>query len=215
MVCHGGEEFKIDPAATALLVVDMQRDFVGEVSAFDGGELLRVAIPNVRALTAAARAARLTVIHTRAGYGADLGDVTPVKAAAGYVGKDGPNGPVLIRGSYGHDFIDECAPRKTEPVIDKAAFSAFFQTDLDQHLQARSVTSLILAGVTTECCVHSTLRDAVDRGFHCVTIEDACAAMQPELHDAALVIIRASDGAFGQTTTTGRMVRGLAELSCN
>jgi nicotinamidase-related amidase len=131
----------------------------------------------------------------------------------GYVGRDGPNGPVLIRGSYGHGFVDECTPQHGEPVIDKAAFSAFFQTDLDQHLQARSIASLILLGVTTDCCVHSTLRDPIERDLHCVTIEDAREATRPELHEAALAIIHASGGVFGQTTTTERMLRAFADLT--
>ncbi|MEE8535264.1 MAG: isochorismatase family cysteine hydrolase [Kiloniellales bacterium] len=193
--CRSERHFDFEPAGTALLVVDMQRDFLERGG--EEGAALRAVIPRVRDIVAAARAAGLTIVHTREGYAPDRSDVTPAKAAMGYVGRPGPDGPFLIRGARGHDFADELKPAEDEPVIDKPGFSAFYRTELEAALRERRVTHLVLAGVTTQCCVHSTLRDAVERGFFCLTVEDACAAVDPALHEAALTVIQGEDHLFG------------------
>lgn len=214
IVCWGGREFTFEPDSTALLVVDMQRDFLdsGGMAAVDGEDVagLRNVMPAVAAVTAAARAGGVRVIHTREGYSADLSDVSAMKAQRGSVGIAGPLGRFLIRGEVGHDFYDGFAPVGDETVIDKPGFSAFFRTGLEDRLRSDSVTHLIICGITTQCCVQSTLRDAVDRGFYCLTVADACAAFDPDVHDAVLRIIQAEGNLFGWIADTGEVLEGLA-----
>jgi nicotinamidase-related amidase len=204
--CRSDRRFDFEPAATALLVIDMQRDFLERGD--EEGRALRAIVPNVRDLVTAARAAGLRVIHTREGYAPDRSDVTPAKAAMGYVGRPGPDGPFLIRGTRGHDFVDELRPEAGESVIDKAGFSAFYRTELEAGLHG--TTHLILAGVTTQCCVHSTLRDAVERGFFCLTVEDATAAYDPALHEAALAVIQGEGHLFGWIAVTRDLLAALS-----
>ena len=147
---------------------------------------MRDVVPKVAALLAAARGAGCHIVHTREGYASDLSDVTAYRKSLGYVGREGPGGRFLIRGEWGHDFLDEVAPLAGETVIDKPGFSAFYGSDLHARLQAAGIDHLILCGVTTQCCVHSTLREAVDLGYWCLTVADCCAAEEQELHDAAL-----------------------------
>lgn len=196
----------IEPAATALLVIDMQRDFCdprgyAAQAGLDTARLAQAAI-RIRFLLEAARGAGITVVHTREGHRPDLSDCWPEKLrrsrmAGAEIGSHGPLGRLLVRGEYGHDFIDELAPVEGEPVIDKPGYGAFYGTRLDAVLAGRGVTTLLLCGVTTEVCVHSTLREAVDRGFRCITVADACAAGNPELQEAALAMIRVEGGIFG------------------
>jgi nicotinamidase-related amidase len=200
ITCWRDRVFDLEPERCALLVIDMQRDFLAEDSPFarqPGNATLRAAMPAASAVLHAARGVLQTIVHTREGYAADRSDVTAAKAAMGYVGTPGPYGPVLIRGTRGHDFMDGFEPADGEHVIDKASFSAFFRTPLEELLAARGVAQLLIVGVTTECCVHSTLRDAVERGYLCVTIADACAAGNPAWHDATLAITQAEDDLFG------------------
>ena len=154
-------------------------------------------VPRVRRLLDHARKIGCHVVHTREGYQADLSDVSSFRRELDYVGHDGPLGRSLIRGEPGHDFVSELQPLEHELVIDKASFGAFFQTDLDTHLRAAGVTHLILCGVTTQCCVHSTLREAVDLGYWCLTVADCCAAAEPALHEAALLLIVGEGHLFG------------------
>ncbi len=188
----------ISPRTTALIVIDMQRDFLDPGGYVPAAALtwrvLRTPIPNVRRLLEAARCAGIRVIHTREGTAPDLTDLNAAKArrAAGVgaaIGSVGPLGRLLIRGERGHAIIDELAPLPSEVVIDKPGFGAFYATDLELVLRAQGVTSLAIAGVTTDVCVHSTLREAVDRGFECQTVGDACAAADVVIHEAMLSCI--------------------------
>jgi len=204
--CRHGRTFSADPAATALLVIDMQRDFLDPqgASGLAGVDTARLAaiVPTVRGVLDAARSAGLMVVHTREGHRPDLSDLSPTKreqyAASGIpVGEPGPLGRRFVRGEAGHDIVPQLAPAPGEAVIDKPGFGAFFATDLEERLRARRVTHLLLTGVTTQCCVHSTLREAVDRGFACLTVADACATEDASLHEAVLAIIASEGHLFG------------------
>jgi len=190
--CRSDRQFEFDPAATALIVIDMQKDFFN-----DEGETMREIVPRVAQLSAWARGIGCTLIHTREGYLPDLSDVSDYRRSLDYVGRPGPMGRFLIRGEAGHDFLDDLKPQDGETVIDKAGFSAFHDTGLHRQLSIAGIDRLILCGVTTQCCVHSTLRDAVDLGYWCLTIADCCAATEPGLHDAALRLIEGEGHLFG------------------
>jgi nicotinamidase-related amidase len=204
------DQHMLEPATTALLVIDMQRDFCdprgyAAQAGLDTARLAQAAI-RIRFLLDVARAAGITVVHTREGHRPDLSDCWPEKLrrsrmAGAAIGSHGPLGRLLVRGEYGHDFIDDLVPAQGEPVIDKPGYGAFYGTRLDVVLAERGVTTLILCGVTTEVCVHSTLREAVDRGFRCMTVADACAAGNPALQEAALAMIGVEGGIFGAVVT--------------
>jgi biuret amidohydrolase len=201
--------------AWALIVIDMQRDFLdprGYVaqSGVDVN-LLRVTIEPVQRLLAAARSLGIRIIHTREGHRPDLTDLTPFKrqrtvGSGAAIGSMGPLGRLLVRGEYGHGILDEVAPHPAEDVIDKPGFGAFYATDLELLLRARDITHLTLAGVTTDVCVHSTLREAVDRGFYCTTVSDACAAADPEVHAAMLKCIAGEGNILGQVDDTRAVI---------
>lgn len=205
----------IAPRETALLIIDMQRDFLDPAgyvaqTGVDVG-ILRRTIGPVRRLLAAARAARIKVIHTREGHRPDLSDLTAFKqrraAGAGApIGSTGPLGRLLVRGEPGHAIIDEVAPLPGETVIDKPGFGAFYATDLELVLRAAGISALTIAGVTTDVCVHSTLREAVDRGFECTTVGDACAAGDPAIHAAMLACIAGEGGILGRVSNTDDVV---------
>jgi nicotinamidase-related amidase len=197
--------FAFDPTTTALLVIDMQRDFLepggfGESLGNDVSQLRRTVEPTA-ALLRACRAVGLTVIHTREGHSADLGDCPPAKLARGApglrIGDPGPMGRILIRGEYGHDIIDELAPENGEPVIDKPGKGAFYATELGETLEKLGVRSLVVAGVTTEVCVHTTVREANDRGYECLVLADCVGSYFPEFHRVALEMVAAQGGIFG------------------
>jgi nicotinamidase-related amidase len=185
--CRGARSFTFEPASTGLVAIDMQRDFLDPQGMCGGEDLapLRAIIPTLAAVTEAARQHGLTIIHTREGYAPDLSDVHPMKRE---------------RQSPGHDFIEELRPRPDELIVDKPGFSAFYRTGLEEELHARGLTHLILMGVTTQCCVQSTTRSAVDRGYWCLTLADAFAAFEPQVHDAALALIEAESHLFGWVT---------------
>lgn len=191
---------------TALLVIDMQRDFLdpGGYAATAGLDIsaLRQPIPAIQTLLAAARRQSMLIVHTREGHRADLSDCPPTKmarsrTAGAEIGSPGPLGRLLVRGEYGHDIIDELRPLDSEPVVDKPGYSAFANTDLSAILGRRKIEQLILTGITTEVCVHSTLRDAVDRGYACQLVSDACASPYPHLQTAALDMVTVEGGIFG------------------
>ena len=199
--CDDGRRFSFEPASTALLAIDFQRDFLEP----DGGchvdeagtKRLAAAVPAAKAAVEAARAAGIMVIHTRESYAPDLSDVSPLKADMDYVGIEGPLGRCLVRGEPGCDFVAAMQPQPGERVFDKPGFSAFYRTDLQDHLCSRGITHVIVTGITYQCCVHSTLRDAVDRGYRCLTLDDACAALDAELEAAVRRIIRSEGNLFG------------------
>jgi biuret amidohydrolase len=197
--------FALDPATTALVVIDMQRDFLepggfGELLGNDVS-LLQSAVAPLRAVLAAAREAGLLIIHTREGHRGDLTDCPPSKRTRGGlatgIGDLGPNGRILVRGEPGHDIVDELAPGPGEVVLDKPGKGSFYATDLELILRNRGITSLIVAGVTTEVCVHTTVREANDRGFECLVLADCCGSYFPEFHEVALRMIAAQGGIFG------------------
>lgn len=211
----------LDPATTALIVIDMQRDFCspGGYAHQAGLDITRMqaVVAQVKALLAAARGAGLHVIHTREGHLPDLSDCPPAKlarsvAAGAPIGSHGPLGRLLVRGEQGHDFVPELRPLASEHVIDKPGYSAFHKTTLGALLGAFGIRRLLLCGVTTEVCVHSTLREAVDRGFECLTVGDATAASQPELQAPALAMIGVEGGIFGSVCSTADAVAALAGL---
>ncbi|MEO6696682.1 MAG: cysteine hydrolase, partial [Gammaproteobacteria bacterium] len=123
------------------------------------------------------------------------------------IGSEGPIGKLLIRGEYGHDIIDELTPMTGEPIVDKPGYGAFYQTDLEIILRSRGIHQLILTGVTTEVCIQSTLREAIDRGFDCITLSDGCASPYPELHAASMSMIWVEGGVFGVTKTTAELLQ--------
>lgn len=203
---------------TALLVIDMQRDFCSAngYAARAGLDVARLASPiaAISQLLTAARKAGMLVVHTREGHLPDLSDCPPAKmrrseAAGAAIGSVGPMGRLLIRGEHGHDFIDELQPLAGEVVIDKPGYGAFHQTDLAEVLTDHGIAQLIICGVTTEVCVHSTLREAIDRGYACVTVADGTAASNPELQAPALAMIGVEGGIFGCVATAAEVVAAL------
>jgi nicotinamidase-related amidase len=208
----------LEPAPTALVVIDMQRDFCSSGGyAYQAGldiARMQAVVCQIQMLLSAARAAGLQVFHTREGHLPDLSDCPPAKlarsvAAGAAIGSTGPLGRLLVRGEQGHDFVGELRPLAGEQVIDKPGYSAFHMTTLAPLLKASGIRRLILCGVTTEVCVHSTLRDAVDRGFDCITIGNATAASQSELQAPALAMIGVEGGIFGQVWDTGRCLSAM------
>ncbi|MDQ7910472.1 cysteine hydrolase [Phytohabitans sp. ZYX-F-186] len=213
--------FSFEPASTALLVIDMQRDFLlpggfGETLGNDVGQLRRTIAP-LAALLAGWRAAGLTVIHTREGHLPDLSDCPPAKLARGApsmrIGDEGPLGRILIRGEYGHDIVDELAPAPGEPVIDKPGKGAFYATDLGALLDEKKVASLVVTGVTTEVCVHTTVREANDRGYECLVLADCVGSYFPEFQRVGLDMIAAQGGIFGWVADSTDVLRALQEES--
>lgn len=214
--CNAGLDFEIVPETTALLAIDLQRDFLdpaGYVAAA-GDDITEMAaiVPNAVALLDSSRSAGLTVIHTREGYAADLSDMHALKRERSSAGSAGPLGRFLIRGEPGHAHVPECQPADGEPIVDKPGFGSFYRTDLEELLHSRGIDRLVLLGVTTQCCVASTLREAVDRGYRCLTVEDACAATTPELHTATISAIYGENNLFGWVSDTARVLTALAEL---
>lgn len=211
------EPITLDLARTAVVMIDMQRDFIepGGFGASLGNDvsLLRRAIAPCRALLAAARAAGLLIIHTREGHRPDLLDAPRAKIERGApsvrIGAPGPMGRILIRGEPGHDIIPELYPRPGEPVIDKPGKGAFYATELGPMLHHRGIQDLIVCGVTTEVCVHTTVREANDRGYRCVVPGDCCASYFPEFHDVALRMVQAQGGIFGWVSDSARVVAAL------
>jgi biuret amidohydrolase len=198
-------EFVFQPEHLALVIVDMQRDFVepggfGEALGNDVSLLQKAVAPTARVLEAS-RKAGIFVIHTREGHRADLTDLTPAKKARGRfksrIGDPGPMGRILVQGEYGHDIIDDLKPAPGEPVVDKPGKGAFYATGLDSILRNRGICQLIICGVTTEVCVSTTVREANDRGYDCLVLADCVASYFPEFQRAALDMIKAQGGIFG------------------
>jgi nicotinamidase-related amidase len=201
----------------ALLIIDMQRDFLepggfGEMLGNEVSRLRATIAPNQR-LLAAWRKAGLIVMHTREGHRPDLADLPPSKWRRGNgekrIGDVGPLGRILTRGEKGHDIIDELYPIAGEPIIDKPGKGAFWSTDLHAILQHRHITQLIVTGVTTEVCVHTTVREANDRGYECLVLSDCVGSYFPEFHDVALKMITAQGGIFGWVSDSTTLIDAL------
>jgi nicotinamidase-related amidase len=207
----------VDFARSALVIIDMQRDFLepGGFGAALGNDvsLLAAAVGPCQAILAGAREAGMLVIHTREGHRPDLSDAPPAKVLRGdptkRIGAPGPMGRILIRGEPGHDIVPALAPLADEPVIDKPGKGAFYQTDLELMLRNRGIETLLVTGVTTEVCVHTTVREANDRGYRCLVLGDACASYFPEFHEVGLAMIAAQGGIFGWVSTTGEVLVAL------
>ena len=207
--------FSFDPARTALIVIDMQRDFcaTGGFGEMLGNDIspTRQIIPAIASLIEAFRVKKMPVIHTREGHLPDLSDCPPNKlarsrAAGAGIGDDGPMGRILVRGQYGHDIVNELYPLDSEVVIDKPGKGAFYATPLEDVLKQMKINYLVVTGVTTHVCVHTTVREANDRGYECLVIEDATAAYDLSDHDAAIRMIHQQGGIFGWTTTTDQVL---------
>ena len=212
------EAVPLDLTRTALIIIDMQRDFLepggfGETLG-NNVSLLKAAVEPCKAVLAAAREAGILVIHTREGHRPDLSDAPPAKVERGSpskrIGDRGPMGRILIRGEPGHDIIDGLCPIDGEPVIDKPGKGAFYQTDLQLMLQNCAIENLLVCGVTTEVCVNTTVREANDRGYRCVVLSDCCASYFPEFHEMGLKMIKAQGGIFGWVATSKDMLAALA-----
>jgi biuret amidohydrolase len=211
----------IDSGSAALLIIDMQRDFLepGGFGAALGNDVsrLQAAVPPCRELLAAAREIGMLVIHTREGHRPDLSDAPPLKVERGEpknrIGAPGPMGRILIRGEPGHDIIPELYPLDGEPVIDKPGKGAFYQTDLELMLRNRAIDTLLICGVTTEVCVNTTVREANDRGFRCIVLSDCCASYFPEFHQAGLAMIKAQGGIFGSVAPSRPLIAELTALA--
>lgn len=210
-------DYDFDLSSTALLIIDMQRDFVepggfGETLGNDVSHLQAV-VPPLRAVLARARAIGMPVIHTREGHVPDLSDCPPAKLHRGEpslrIGAPGPKGRILVRGEYGHDIIDELAPLPGELVIDKPGKGSFHGTSLGLELADLGVTSLVVTGVTTEVCVHTTVREANDRGYECLVLSDCVGSYFPEFQRVGLQMISAQGGIFGWVAPSSAFLAAL------
>ena len=211
-------EFEFDPKTSALVIIDMQRDFVepggfGEALGNDVSFLRKAIAPTKRVLDAARRSGML-VIHTREGHRPDLADLPRNKKLRGRlktgIGDVGPMGRILVRGERGHDIIDELKPAPGEPVVDKPGKGAFYETDLELILNNRGVERLIVCGVTTEVCVHTTVREANDRGYECLVLSDCVGSYFPEFQRVALDMIKAQGGIFGWVADSKAAITAIA-----
>jgi nicotinamidase-related amidase len=209
--------FEFDPKTTALLIIDMQRDFVlpggfGEALGNDVTPLQATVAPTRRVLDAA-RKLGMMIIHTREGHRPDLSDCPPTKLVRGRgkirIGDPGPMGRILVRGEVGHDIVPELYPKPGETVIDKPGKGAFYATDLELVLHNHAIRTLIVCGVTTEVCVNTTVREANDRGFECVVLSDCVGSYFPEFQKAALAMIKAQGAIFGWVSDSKRALAAL------
>lgn len=200
---------------TALMVIDMQRDFIreggfGDYLGNDVSELERTIEPTRKVLEAA-REAGLKIIYTREGHRSDLSNCHPSKAERGKldvgIGDEGPMGRVLVEGSEGHDIVSELEPRENEPVIDKPGKGSFYATDLDHILRSNGIKNLIVTGVTTEVCIHTTVREANDRGYECLVLSDCVGSYFPEFQEIGLKMIKAQGGIFGWVSGSEELLR--------
>ncbi len=208
----------IDVDRTALVIIDMQRDFLepggfGETLG-NNVSLLDAAVKPCAAVLDAARRRKMLVVHTREGHRPDLSDAPKAKVERGEphlrIGAKGPMGRILIRGEPGHDIVAKLYPKEGEAVVDKPGKGAFYATDLHAILQNRGIESLIVCGVTTEVCVHTTVREANDRGFKCLVPGDCCGSYFPEFHEVGLRMIKAQGGIFGWVSDSSRVLKALA-----
>jgi len=212
-------DFLMPAKGLALVVIDMQRDFLeeGGFGAALGNDVTRLQaiVPAIRRTIDAFRRAGLPVIHTREGHRPDLSDCPPAKRLRGIsslrIGDVGPMGRILILGEPGNQIIPELSPVDGEIVLDKPGKGAFCATNLDASLKAMHVTHLAFAGVTTEVCVQTTMREANDRGYECILLEDCTDSYFPQFKSSTIEMIRAQGAIVGWTTTSQELIQGLEE----
>ena len=211
-------EFTFDPTTTALVIIDMQRDFVepggfGEALGNDVS-ILRTTIAPIKKVLEACRKLGMMIVHTREGHRTDLTDCPPSKLVRGKpkrkIGDGGSMGRLLVRGEAGHDIIPELYPKAGEIVIDKPGKGAFYATDFEAILRNKGIKSLIVCGVTTEVCVNTTVREANDRGFNCLVPDDCVGSYFPDFQKAALAMIKAQGGIFGWVSDSKKVLKALA-----
>jgi len=211
-------DFEFDPAATAVIMIDMQRDFIepGGFGATLGNDvsLLAAIVPTAAKVLDTCRAAGMTIIHTKECHRPDLADCPPAKLLRGKpsmrIGDPGAMGRILIDGEPGSDFVPALKPKDGDIVISKPGKGAFYGTMLGEILRLRGITCLIFGGVTTEVCVQTTMREANDRGYECLLIEDATESYFPEFKIATVAMIHAQGGIVGWTTTSAELFAALA-----
>ncbi len=210
-------DYAFPPDKTALVVIDMQRDFIepggfGETLG-NNVKLLAAIVPTVKRLLDTCRAAGMPIIHTREAHRPDLSDLPPAKLKRGNpktrIGDQSDMGRILIAGEPGNDIVPGCAPLPGEIVIDKPGKGAFYATPLGDILRLRGTTHLLFAGVTTEVCVQTTMREANDRGYECLLVEDATESYFPEFKKAAMEMIRAQGAIVGWTATCDQLAAAL------
>src|ERR1700712_4497312 len=212
-----------DWSVTALLIIDMQRDFMepggfGETLGNDVSQLARAVEP-IAAVLKDARESGMLVVHTREGHLTEVSEAPRGKVERGApslpIGDPGPMGRILIRGEEGHDIIPALYPLDGEVVIDKPGKGAFYATELSDVLEQYAIENLLVCGVTTEVCVNTTVREANDRGYRCVVLADGCASYFPEFHEMGLKMIKAQGGIFGWVSDSTSVLKAMASTDSN